>query len=541
MLTKMLRHFIITILTLFCAASLSPIKAATQETQADLSGIISVPLANVKEGPFLKSPLVTQVLMADEVHILDKMDNRYLISIPNQGGIKGWVQQEAVLIPKHSNYLRPDRQWIVVTAPKTTATILDKTGNQEVFLYAGTRLPVLAILPQGYKVQLPDRTKAVISRPDTKDAISTDPAFAGVQPGDIAETARRFIRVPYKLGGITAQGMDSRGLIYIVYRVFSIQLDPANAAVINRLERVDKKGLLPGDILVFNREGLGLYIGNGRFLHSAKRQGVQTGSIYDRRYANALKYGLRVLGADPEGKKPPREMSADEILIAQTRISDHPIGRRIAYWAGRFIGTPYDPDPLGLYVRTRRIVADDKVDCMYHTFRSVELAMTQTPEEAVQKALDLRFITQGRLEDGIVANYEERYQYGEDMVMSGKWGRNITAELGAVKKIPGSRGRDEIEILPKNVLMSRAVQKRLQDGDIIFWVKDPKKRVVEEIVGHLSIVRLKNGKPYIVHAAGSKSQNHWTTADGGVVKEVPFAEYVSGMRFIGAFVTRFEQ
>jgi hypothetical protein len=234
-------------------------------------------------------------------------------------------------------------------------------------------------------------------------------------------------------------------------------------------------------------------------------------------------------------------MMADEILLAQIRTAELPLGKRIVYWAARFIGTPYDPDPLGLYVRTNRIVADEKVDCMYHTFRSVELAQSETPGQAIEKALSLRFLTRGQLVDGIVQNYNERFQYGEDMVSSGKWGKNITADLGETQKIPGSRGQNEVDILPKSSLLTKAMQTKLQDGDIIYWVKDPKKRVVEEIVAHLSIVRVKGNKPYVIHAAGSKNNKKWNTANGGKVKEVPFADYVRDMRFIGAFVTRFEQ
>jgi hypothetical protein len=233
------------------------------------------------------------------------------------------------------------------------------------------------------------------------------------------------------------------------------------------------------------------------------------------------------------------EMTADEILLAQARATQLPLGKRIAYWAGRFIGTPYDTDPLGLYVRTNRIIADEKVDCMYHTFRSVELAQSGTPGEAVDRALDLRFITRGKLADGLVTNYDERFQYGEDMVTSGKWGQNITAALGAVKTVPGTRGKETVDILPKESLLAKALQKKLRDGDIIYWVKDPKKRVVDEIVAHLSIVRIKSGTPYLIHASGSKGQ--WDTKNGGMVKEVPLADYVHAMKFIGAFVTRFEQ
>jgi hypothetical protein len=58
-------------------------------------------------------------------------------------------------------------------------------------------------------------------------------------------------------------------------------------------------------------------------------------------------------------------------------------------------------------------------------------------------------------------------------------------------------------------------------------------------VAHLSTVRVKSGKPYLIHAAGSKDSAG--KPGGGVVKEVLFSDYVRDMRFIGAFVTRFEK
>ena len=270
-----------------------------------------------------------------------------------------------------------------------------------------------------------------------------------------------------------------------------------------------------------------------------RKTNVQLGGIHDHRYANALQFGIRVLGPDPAQKKQPAEMTPDEILIAQSFAADRPLADRIVFWAERFIGTPYDPDPLGLYVRSKRIVTDEKADCMYLTFRVTELARSATPGEAINQALDLRFRTAGKLSDGIVENYEERFEYGEDMVWSGKWGRNITAELGIVEAIPGSRGIETVYILPRNALAKRMLQKQLKDGDIVYWVKDPKKRVVEEIVAHLSFVRVKNGKAFLIHASGSKQSA--TKPGGGVVKEVLFSDYVRDMKFIGAFVTRFEQ
>ena len=524
-----------------CAVLLLAVVCHGQDPKAVSIGVVSAPLANVHEEPLPKSVLRTQVLIGDEVRILSKQDNRYRIAIPSQENREGWIQQEAVRVlkGKASNYLSPDRQWIVITTPKSEALILDKTGNHKVALYGGTRLPVLQTTADGYKVQFPDTSVAIVDPAEAVPAKSPDPLVNDTKPEELAQTARRFQGVLHLAGGISAQGMDTNGLIYISYRIHGIPINTDHATLKARAERVSKKDLEPGDILVFYGDQLGLYLGNGRFLQAARKSSVQVAGINDRKYSNALQYGLRVVGAGPDEEKRVAEMSADEIFLAQARIARLPFGKRIVYWAGRFIGTPYDTDPLGFYVRTNRIVADEKVDCMYHTFRSVELAQSINPGEAINAALNLRFITQGKLRDGLVTNYDERFQYGEDMVFSGKWGENITADLGTTKQVAGSRGKDTVDMLPKSVLASRPFQKKLQDGDILFWVKDPKKRVNEEIVAHLSIVQIKSGKTYVIHAAGDKAREN--RPGGGAVKEVLLADYVRTMRFIGAFVTRFEQ
>jgi cell wall-associated NlpC family hydrolase len=504
--------------------------------------IVTVPVANVRQEPLPKSTIKTQVLLAETVRVLEKQDERYRIAIPDQGGIEGWVNSAALLIPRDHGtaYFTPGRDWVVVSSPKTRALILNAQGDHALSLYAGTRLPVIDRSSSGYRVQFPDRrTVAVIPAPDVLPVIQRSPFTAAAEPAALAATARTFVGVRQFSGGVTEQGMDTRGLIYIIFRVHGMDLDMDRKALMAAAMPVPKQDLLPGDVLVFHGEGLGLYLGDGRFLHSPGKGPVQVSGIRDRRYANAFQTGLRLLGPDPQQRKRPAEMTADEIMVTQDYAATLPIGPRIAYWAGRFIGTPYDTDPLGLYVRTNRIVADEAADCMYLTFRAVELAKSTTPGEAIDQALQRRFFTEGKVTDGLVQNYAERFEYGEDMVFSGKWGRNITDELGASTTISGSRGRAQVIILPKSALSTRALQRRLQDGDIIFWVKDPKKRVVEEIVAHLAFIRVKNGAPYLIHASGSK--NKWGTPNGGMVKEVPFVDYLRDSKFIGAFITRFEE
>jgi hypothetical protein len=219
----------------------------------------------------------------------------------------------------------------------------------------------------------------------------------------------------------------------------------------------------------------------------------------------------------------------------QAILGNRPAAERIAFWAAQFVGTPYDRDPLGIYVTRQTIVADDAVDCMYLTFRAVELALSQTPEEAIQVALDRRFHTKGILQDGKVVNYDDRFQYGEDMIRSGKWGKDITGQVGRTARIRGSRGYDSYEVLPPHEVLRR---KKLATGDILFFFKAPEKRIVGEGVGHIGIVKWE-GKPgeeeiFLIHAGGTKKA-------GGKVKKVLLKDYLSAMPFVGVKVTRFEE
>ncbi len=225
----------------------------------------------------------------------------------------------------------------------------------------------------------------------------------------------------------------------------------------------------------------------------------------------------------------------EEIEKVQSTLWGKSVGARIAFWAGYFIGTPYDEDPQGLYVTKSVIVSDEKMDCMYHTFRAVELALSKTYEEAVQIALEKRFHSGGIVENGRVLNYHDRFQYGEDMIERGKWGKEATTAIGHANQIQGSRGKDFFEILSPQELWNG--KEKLKTGDILFFMTSPKKRKVGESVGHIGILAIEGKTPnlkfFLVHASGTKNK-------GGSVKKILLKEYLKQMPFIGVRITRFE-
>ncbi len=100
---------------------------------------------------------------------------------------------------------------------------------------------------------------------------------AGARRASVARAAVAAMGTPYQWGGTDANGFDCSGLIQFAYRQAGIDLprrsaDQARAGV--PVDR-DLAALLPGDILTFATTGtsavshVGLYLGEGRFIHSA--------------------------------------------------------------------------------------------------------------------------------------------------------------------------------------------------------------------------------------------------------------------------------
>lgn len=261
------------------------------------------------------------------------------------------------------------------------------------------------------------------------------------------------------------------------------------------------------------------------------------------RYALLLSF-IQLLGACASGNHLVNidqgftPLAVGEIQKLQDLVNTKRIGERIAFWGEQFVGAPYDIDPLGEYVRSEKVVCDCRVDCMYLVFRAAELAQANTPEGAMDRSLDLRFRTRGRIECGRVTNYNERFAYAEDMIASGRWGRDITTELGKAIDIQGTRGREKVTILLKDELSKPGVYGNLKTGDLIFFVEDPAKRVADEVIGHLGIIKVENGSLVLIHASGLKGSDE--RSGGGVVKKVSLLEYFANMEFIGAKFTRFE-
>ena len=120
---------------------------------------------------------------------------------------------------------------------------------------------------------------------------------------DVALYALSMLDRDYRWGGrAPAQGFDCSGLVSHVYReAAGIELR-GNAATLSRLSHPVQVGALQaGDLLFFNTLGppsshVGVYVGNGRFVHAAnERSGVRLDRLSDRYYAARFEGAKAVL------------------------------------------------------------------------------------------------------------------------------------------------------------------------------------------------------------------------------------------------------
>ena len=137
----------------------------------------------------------------------------------------------------------------------------------------------------------------------TSDATPLD-----LRADDVLMQAMGLIGTPYRFGGTTPQrGFDCSGFTSYVFRE-SLGLElprTANDQFVGAGTPVEKSALSAGD-LVFFRQGrgridhVGIYVGEGRFIHSPSRGGrVRIDALSAPHWTRSYKGAKRILDAAP--------------------------------------------------------------------------------------------------------------------------------------------------------------------------------------------------------------------------------------------------
>lgn len=109
----------------------------------------------------------------------------------------------------------------------------------------------------------------------------------------VAGIALKYLGTPYVYGGSSPRGFDCSGFTQYVYRQAGVSLPRTSGAQAGAGQRVSVSNLKSGDLL-YGPGHVGIYIGNGQFVHSpvpGQSVKVQSISQFPR-----LSYGVRVIG-----------------------------------------------------------------------------------------------------------------------------------------------------------------------------------------------------------------------------------------------------
>lgn len=137
---------------------------------------------------------------------------------------------------------------------------------------------------------------------ESTDKPQSKPAKKEKDMGEIAaRTAERFVGIPYRWGGDNVvEGMDCSGFVRAVYNLCGLSIPRTSRDQYKAGDAVARQDLLDGDLVFFGASAdkinhVGIYVGNGKFVHAPRRgEEIRITSIddnyFDKRFVGARRY-----------------------------------------------------------------------------------------------------------------------------------------------------------------------------------------------------------------------------------------------------------
>ena len=272
-------------------------------------GVVDISVANLRATPDYDAEMVSQALLGTPVHLLQHADKNGWPEVQTPDTYTGWVHKDAVTPLSFEEY----HAWNA--APKIVVTALSgivtdrpsKRAGTVSDVVAGDRLKDLGRQGRYYRVGFPDGRTGFL-RKDL--GLPEETWRKGLQrtPEAIVATALTLNGFPYLWAGMSPKGMDCSGFVRTVLFLHDVIIPRDASQQAPKGERIyGTKDLQPGDLVFFGRKDtaapkvshVGLYIGNGRFIHSLGL--VKIGSfspedpLYDAYNAGRYLFASRIL------------------------------------------------------------------------------------------------------------------------------------------------------------------------------------------------------------------------------------------------------
>lgn len=119
----------------------------------------------------------------------------------------------------------------------------------------------------------------------------------------LLDEAYSWVGTPYAYGGHSRRGTDCSGFVMEVYRrALDFSLPRSTSEQSEACNSIDRDALRPGDLVFFRHikhgkiNHVGIYTGNGRFLHASSSKGVIESDLEEEYYARRFRHAARIKG-----------------------------------------------------------------------------------------------------------------------------------------------------------------------------------------------------------------------------------------------------
>jgi len=238
-------------------------------------GLVTLSVINLRSQPDHAAEMVSQALMGTPLKVLESLNGWYHVQTPDL--YLGWMEGNG-LVSFTSDELDRWKKSNRFVFNRINGKALDtpnRKGMAVTDLVLGDLFEVEAEVKGFLKIRLPDKRTGFVKKSECLSWQEWTTRKPDVHA--MISIARQMLGTPYLWGGTSSKGVDCSGFTknsyysqgIILARDASQQVRYGEHPDFNKLET-----LQPGDLLFFGRNAqrvthVGLYMGNGKFIHSS--------------------------------------------------------------------------------------------------------------------------------------------------------------------------------------------------------------------------------------------------------------------------------
>ena len=294
---------------------------------------------NVRWGPGTNHKIIKQLPRGKQVTVLETKGNWSLILDPKNNK-KGWVSSSFILIGESSNYaeliansnirygpgtnhkiikqlprgkkisiIKTDGNWFYFKDPKNNKTgwvsksLVKSNVNFDLNKSNNIITTKKTSNPYGVNTRVLNnwRWKTFLNEYPIKNNLNINDNNVD----KFISVAKSYIGTPYSWGGTSKSGIDCSGLIYKSLIAIGYNASKKNANTLAKSGSIipNKESLKKGDLVCLHRTTssnnfvthIGIYIGDGKFIHSSSKRGVVINNVNESYYSKHWAFGIRVI------------------------------------------------------------------------------------------------------------------------------------------------------------------------------------------------------------------------------------------------------